>query len=339
MSIAEPGVARKMGIFRRIRDFRETNLILIIIGIGVILSIATPSFFTSANISSVSVSFALDTIVVIGMSLIIISGGIDLSVGAVLSLSCALTAVLFQSGVPFILCVLSGIIASVLCGAFNGYLISRQKMAPFIVTLAMMGIARGLCFVLTTGSPISLVNKLPPVFKYLGSGRIEGFPVVVIIAFILVVVADTLFRRSPMLRLVYYSGSNEKAAVYSGINVPKVKFLGYIFTSLLCGIAGLLFLSRFSYSSPVAGSGLELTMIAGCVIGGISMEGGEGTILGSVLGVILLSLINNGLILLSVSVYWQQLISGSILITAVWFDYYRVRMRNKKTMTMRVTQG
>ena len=330
MSNAEPAVARRVGIFRIIRDFRETNLTLIIVGIGVVLSIGTPSFLTSANIRAVSVSFALDCIVVIGMSLIIISGGIDLSVGAVLSLSCALTAVLFQNGVPFVLCVLGGIIASVLCGAFNGYLISRQKMAPFIVTLAMMSIARGLCFVLTTGSPISLVNKLPPVFKYLGSGRIVGFPVVVIIAFVLVVIADLLFRRSPLLRLVYYSGSNEKAAVYSGINVPKVKFLGYVFSSLLCGIAGLLFLSRFSYSSPVAGSGLELTMIAGCVIGGISMEGGEGTVLGSVLGVILLSLINNALILLSVSVYWQQLISGSILITAVWLDYYRVRRRNKK---------
>jgi ribose transport system permease protein len=321
---------KRMGIARRITNFREFNLILIIILIGVVLSIATPSFLTSSNLRAVAVSFALDCIVVIGMSLTIISGGIDLSVGAVLSLSCALTAVLFQTGLPFVVCALAGMLASLGCGVFNGFLIAKQKMAPFIVTLAMMSIARGIGFVLTTGSPISLVNKLPPAFKYLGSGVLAGFPVVVLISVVLVIIADVLFRRSPLLRLVYYSGSNEKAAVFSGLNVPKIKFLGYVVTALLCGVAGLLFLSRFSYSSPVAGMGLELTMIAGCVIGGISMEGGEGTVLGSVLGVILLSLINNGLILLSVSVYWQQFIGGCILITAVWLDYYRNRGRSKK---------
>lgn len=330
MAQAKAPAMKKISIFRIIKDFRETNLIIIILALGVILSIASPAFLTASNLRSVSVSFAIDCIVVIGMSLVIISGGIDLSVGAVLALSCALSAVLYKSGLPFIICILAGVIASLLCGLFNGYLISRQKMAPFIVTLAMMSIARGICFILTTGSPISLVNQLPAGFKYLGSGSLFGFPIIVIIAMLIVIVADILFRKSPLLRQVYYSGSNEKAAIFSGIKVSKVKLLVYVFSSLLCGLAGLLFLSRFSYSSPVAGNGLELTMIAGCVIGGISMEGGEGTVLGSVLGVIMLSLINNGLVLLNISVYWQQFIGGVILISAVWLDYYRIRSRSKK---------
>ena len=324
------GVEKQKSIFRKIRDFREINLIFIIIALGVLLWIFTESFMTPSNLRSVSVSFALDCIVVIGMSLVIISGGIDLSVGAVLALACTLTAVLYLDGMPFILCALIGLSASVLCGLFNGFLIAKQKMAPFIVTLAMMGIARGICFIITTGTPISLVNKLPAGFKYLGAGSIGGFPVLVLISFIIVFIADLLFRKSPLLRQVYYSGSNEKAAIFSGIKVTKVKLLVYVFSSFLCGIAGLLFLSRFSFASPVAGQGLELTMIAGCVIGGISMEGGEGTVLGSVLGIIMLSLINNGLILLNVSVYWQQFIGGIILISAVWLDYYRVSRRNKK---------
>ena len=321
---------KQKSILKKIIDFRELNLIIIIVVIAALLTIFTDSFATSGNLRAVGVSFALNCIVVIAMALVIISGGIDLSVGSVMALSTCLTAVLYLEGLPFIVCALAGIAASILCGLFNGFLIAKQKMAPFIVTLATMGIARGICLIITTGTPLSLVNKLPAAFKFLGAGSIGNFPVIVIISVVLFVVADILFRKSPLLRQVYYSGSNQKAAVFSGIKVVKVKILVYVFSSLLCGIAGLLFLARFSYASPVAGQGLELIMIAGCVIGGISMEGGEGTVLGAVLGIIMLSVINNGLILLAVSVYWQQFIAGIILITAVWLDYYRISRRNKK---------
>ena len=327
---SESNRIKQKRLFNSILNFRELNLIIIIIVIAAFLWIFTDSFSTINNLRSVGVSFAINCIVVIAMALVIISGGIDLSVGSVMALSSCLFAVLYLDGYPFILCVLASIGASLLCGLFNGFLIAKQKMPPFIVTLAMLGIARGICLIITTGTPLSLVDKLPPAFRFLGGGSIQGIPVLLIISVILVVIADTLFRKSPLLRQVYYTGSNQKAAEFSGINVDKVKILVYVFSALLCGLAGLLFVSRYSFASPVAGQGLELTVIAGCVIGGISMEGGEGTVLGAVLGVILLSVINNGLILLDVSVYWQQFISGIILITAVWLDYTRISRRNKK---------
>ncbi len=322
--------APRVSVLSKLKDFREGTLILIILCIGAILSILSPVFFTPANLKAVAVGIAIDCIVVIGMSLVIISGGIDLSVGATMALSCALSAVLYTKGLPFILCLLCGFLASLLCGVFTGFMISKQKMPPFIVSMATMCIARGLCFIITQGYAISLTNKLPPAFKALGTGTIGGyFPILILISIVMVAIADTLFRRSPKLRLVFYAGSNEKTAMYSGIAVAKVKWLTYVFSAALCGIAGILFFARFSYASAVVGNGMEMTMIAGCVIGGISMEGGEGTVLGSVLGVIMLALITNGLVLLNISVYWQQFISGIILITAVWLDYYRNRIREQ----------
>ncbi len=317
-------------MFNSLKNFREGTLILIILFLGVILSAVSPVFLTSANLRALFISVALDCIVVIGMSLVIISGGIDLSVGAVMALSCSLSAVLYVKGVPFIFCVIVGVIASLLCGLFNGFLISKQKMTPFIVTLATMTIARGLSFIITQGYNISLTNKLPPVFKALGSGSIVRIPNLVIISFIFIIIFDVLFRKSPLFRLVFYSGSNEKAALFSGINVSKVKMMAYIFSSALCGLAGILFLSRFSYASAIVGTGMELNMIAGCVIGGISMEGGQGTVLGSALGLIMLAIITNGLVLMNISIYWQQFVSGIILITAVWLDYYRNRIKDRR---------
>jgi ribose transport system permease protein len=318
------------GIFKMVAEFREINLIVIILVLGVVLSFASPAFLTAMNLRSVGIGFATNCIVVIGMALVIIGGGIDLSVGSVLCLSCAFSGYLVYNGVPMVWASLAGIVSSILCGVFCGFLISYHNMPPFIVSMSMMSIARGIAYILTTGTSISLIGKLPAGFKFIGSGSIGPAPFIVVICIIMGLIADVLFRKLPLLRLVYYVGSNEKAAAFSGIKVKKVKLYVYIISALLSGLAGQLFLSRFSYATPVAGNGLELIMIAGCVIGGVSMEGGEGTVLGSILGVVMLSLINNALILLNISVYWQQFVSGCILITAVWLDYYRVRRANRK---------
>ena len=325
LNTAAPG-----GLIRKIGNFREINLIVIIFVLGIVMSVLSPSFLTVLNMRSVSIGFATNCVTVIGMALVIICGGIDLSVGSVLAFSCALTTVLFVKGVPLAVASAAGLGASVLCGVFNGVLIASYDMPPFIVTMSMMSIARGLVYILTTGTSISLVNKLPPAFKFIGSGNIGSIPFLVVICVLAGHAADVLFRKSPVLRLAYYVGSNSRAAAFSGIAVKKVKLAVYIVSALLSGMAGQMFLSRFSYSSPVAGNGLEMIMIAGCVIGGVSMEGGEGTVLGSMLGVVLLSLINNGLILLNVSVYWQQFISGCILIIAVSLDYFRFRRAARK---------
>lgn len=327
------------GIFSRLRDFREGTLILIIVAFCVLLWILSPSFLSASNLKAVAVGFSIDAIVVVGMALVIISGGIDLSVGSVLALSTVIIASLYFNGTPLILAILAAIGASTVCGLFNAFFIGKQKMPPFIVTLAMMSIARGLCYIITEGRSISLTGKLPAGFKSLGSGHILGIPIIVIILLVFVIISDILFRKSPVLRQVFYTGSNSKAAAYSGVNVTHVKFGVYLASSILCGLAGMLMFSRFSYASPSAGSGMELTMIAGCVIGGVSMEGGEGTVLGSVLGIILLALITNGLVLLNISVYWQQFISGIILILAVWLDYSRNKARTKKKLSNQKEQA
>jgi ribose transport system permease protein len=317
-------IAKK--VLQTISNFREINLIVIILALSVILSITTPSFLKPLNLRSVSMGFATNVIVVIGMALVIICGGIDLSVGSVLCLSCSLTTVLFKAGCPFFLASAAGLGISILCGVFNGVLIAYYDMAPFIVTMSMMQIARGLGYILTTGTSIALVNQLPPAFRFIGAGILGNLvPFLVVLCVLIGIIADVIFRKTPLLRTVYYVGSNSKAAAFSGINVKKVKVSAYIASALLAGIGGQMTLSRFNYSSPTFGNGLEMTMIAGCVIGGVSMEGGEGTVLGSMLGVVLLSIISNGLILLDVSVYWQQFITGLILITAVSLDYFRVR--------------
>ncbi len=320
---------KKTGAFSKLKNFRELNLIIIIAAICVIMSFLSPVFATATNIRAVAISLALDFIVVTAMALVIISGGIDLSVGATMGVACAITAVMYTGGSPFIVCVVCGFGVAVLMGFFNGFLIAKQKMPPFIVTLAAMSIARGLCFIVTQGYSISLTNKLPAGFKILGSGEVGGIPVLVIISIAFIIFADIMFRRSPVLRKVFYTGSNEKTAAYSGIPVSKIKISVYVVSAALCGLAGILFLARFSYASAIVGQGIEMSMIAGCVIGGVSMEGGEGSVLGAVLGVTMLALINNALVLLNISVYWQEFISGVILITAVWLDYYRNSRRQK----------
>ncbi|MDR1133600.1 MAG: ABC transporter permease [Synergistaceae bacterium] len=317
--------APREGVLRKIMNFREINLIFIILVLVAVLWWLKPAFVSELNLRSLTINLATNLVVVIGMALVIISGGIDLSVGSVVALSSAVTTVLFRDGMPVAAASVCGLLVSVCCGVFNGYLVAYHKLPPFIVSMSMMSIARGLCYILTTGTSISLVNKLPQWFNFIGGGYIGKAPFLVLTCVALGLIADVLFRKSPILRLVYYVGSNERAAAFSGISTRRVKLAVYVTTALLSGIAGQMFLSRFSYATPNVGNGLELTMIASCCIGGVSMEGGEGTVLGSMLGVVLMALITNGMILNEVSVYWQQFVMGVILISAVILDYVRVR--------------
>jgi len=323
------GIAN-ISLIKKLKNFREGTMVLIIIVISILLWILSPSFLTVSNLRAVAVGFSINAMVVVGMALVMISGGIDLSVGSVLALSTITVAKLYANGTPLILAILAAIAVCALCGLFNAFFIGKYNMPPFIVTLALMSVARGLCYIITRGRSIALTGQLPAGFKELGSGNILGMPILVIIVVVFVVIADILFRKSALLRLVFYTGSNQKAAQFSGINVTKVKFGVYIASSILCGLGGILMFSRFSYASATAGNGMELTMIAGAIIGGVTFEGGEGTVLGSVLGIILLALITNGLVLVNISVYWQKFIAGIILILAVWFDYYRSKTSKEK---------
>jgi len=309
----------RVGAWRKLTRFREATLILTIIAICIVMSFLSPYFFTAENLSTTILSFAINGIVVIGMTIVMVNGGIDLSVGSVMAVIGAVAGRLYQAGVSIWIAAPTALVLGALIGAFNGFFITRVGLSPFITTLAMLSIARGAAFVVTQGIPLSLYS-MPDAFKSIGKGAVIG-PVVIIIFVVFVVAADFLMRRSTILRRVVYTGSSEKAAIFSGINVRSVKMGVYILSSFLAGLGGILSIARFATATPYFASGLELQAISACVIGGASLAGGDGSIIGSVFGIALLAIITTSMILLNVSVYWQDLVSGIILLAAVSLDY------------------
>ena len=308
--------------FRAIRSFREGTLILIILSVCVIMSFVSPFFMTWPNIKAILLSFSTEGIVVVGMTIILIVGGFDLSVGSVMCLAMVVGGKLFLLGVDPWLASLLGIAICALIGFLMGIIVTKVGLNFFITTLAFMGIARGLCFVITEGTPLSLF-ALPKAFKFVGQGSIYGIPFTIFLFGIIVVISDYLMRNSTLMRKVYYTGSNQKAAVFSGIKAHRVTIGTTILCSTLAGIAGIIYMSRFGASIPGFGIGLELTAISAAVIGGASITGGVGTVLGAVLGVALLQTITGSMVLMDVSPYWQDLIRGGILLGAVSLDHIR----------------
>ncbi|WP_171124766.1 MULTISPECIES: ABC transporter permease [unclassified Ruegeria] len=326
VNLAQADAADNMPFLKRLFRMRETGLIVIILALFLIMSFASPYFLTWANMRAMSMAFAVDGLLVIGMTILLISGGIDLSVGSVTALAMVIAGWLFLSGVnPWV----ASAMAIALCtgiGAFMGFFVTRVGLHHFIVSLAIMVIARGACLLFTGGRPLGLYT-LPPEFKFIGQGTIGQIPIVIVIFLVFVIAFDFMLRRTTMFRKVFYTGSNEKAAAYSGIRTKKVIFLTTTLCSTLCGIAGIIYMARFGSAQPTFGLGLELTIIAAAVIGGASLNGGSGSILGAILGVILLSLVSSSLALLDVSVYWQDIIRGSILLAAVTIDHYLNKRR------------
>ena len=314
-------------VVKFINSFREGTLILIIVALSIFMTFMASSFLTTGNIRATVLSFAIDGFVVIGMTLVLVSGGIDLSVGSIIALVGTIVGQLYLS-MEIDIWIASGIglIIAVLLGGINGVFVTKVGLDPLITTLATMAIYRGGSYVVTKGIPLSLY-KVPDTFKFLGRGDILNIPFVIIVFFTLAVVFDFLFRRSTYLRKVFYVGSNPQAAKFSGINVNKVKVTVYLASGLLAGIAGLFSISRFATATPTLSTDANMIAISACVIGGCSMTGGEGTIFGAVLGIALLAIINSSLILLDVPVYYQMLISGSILLLAVSLDF--LSNRNK----------
>ncbi len=310
----------------KLSQMRELNLIIILAVAIVIMSFASPYFPHWANIKTVLGSMSIDGIIVVGMTIILISGGIDLSVGAVMCLSMAICAKLFIAGLnPWV----AAIVAMAACagiGAGIGFLVTKVKLTHFIVTLAVMGIARGVVEALTTGTPISIVNihDQVPSFKFLGQGQFgEGdiqIPMTIIVFAVIVVIMEIIVRKSSIMRLVFYTGSNEKAAAYSGIKVNKVKTMACVACSMFAGFAGIIYLNKFSGVALSAGVGMEMTAIASAVIGGVSMNGGKGSVLGAILGLALMSIVQDALTLFTVAAFWQNLIRYIIVLAAVILD-------------------
>lgn len=293
-----------------------------------VISILSDRFFTETNVWNVMRQISVNICISVGMTLVMLTAGIDLSVGSVLALCGAITAGLLKNGIGFsslnlymgftmLGACLVGIMAGALLGIFNGWTITRFKVPPFVATLAMLTIARGLTMLWTKGFPIS---GLQSNFSFLGTGWLLGVPVPVWISAIVVVGAILVTNKTRLGRYIYAIGGNENAAKLSGINIKKVKIIVYAIAGALAAIGGLIVTSRLDAAQPNAGTGYELDSIAAVVIGGTSLSGGRGTILGTVLGAVIIGVLNNGLVLLNVSPFWQQVVKGMVILAAVVID-------------------
>jgi ribose transport system permease protein len=294
----------------------------------VALSLASENFLTVDNGLNVLRQISINLCLSIGMTMIILSGGIDLSVGSVLAFAGAVSAGLLKNGLPlpytdFVLqftvlgAIVGGIVVGGALGWFNGFMITRFRLPPFVATLGMLSIARGLTRLWTGGFPIT---DLGPTFTFMGTGYWLGIPMPVWISAALVVVFVVVTRRTRFGRYLYAVGGNERAAKLSGLNVSRVKRTVYMLGGALAGVAGLLATARQNAADPKIGVGYELDSIAAVVIGGTSLSGGRGSILGTVLGCLIIGVLNNGLVLLGVSPDWQLVVKGVVILIAVAID-------------------
>lgn len=321
--------------FKDVLKSTEFGIFIAFLALCAILSFANKNFLTVYNISTVMKQVSFIAIMSVGMTMVILTAGIDLSVGAVLGLVNVLAALFInifanKFGLAPGNSIALGISIGLICGAFlgfvNGIIIVKWALPPFIVTLGMMNIARGLALVITKGAPIT---GLPECFGCLAEGRLIGIPVPVIIMVIIYILGYLFLSRTVWGRYIYASGGNEKATWLSGVNVNKIKVMVYTITGLLSGLAGIMLVSRLSQGSPITGTGYELSVIGAVVIGGTDLMGGKGSVLGSLIGALIMGVLANGLVLLSVSAFWQQVILGVVIIVAVALGSMRRKLSLK----------
>lgn len=284
-----------------------------------IVSILNPSFLEPLNLLNLLRQVAINALIAFGMTFVILTGGIDLSVGSILALSSALIAGMIVSGIDPILAILIGCILGAVMGAINGLLITKGKMAPFIATLATMTIFRGLTLVYTDGNPITGLGE-NYAFQLFGRGYFLGIPVPAITMIIAFAVLWVILHKTSFGRKTYAIGGNEKAALISGIKVPRVKVMIYALAGLLSALAGAILTSRLNSAQPTAGTSYELDAIAAVVLGGTSLSGGRGLIVGTLIGALIIGTLNNGLNLLGVSSFFQMVVKGVVILIAVLID-------------------
>ncbi len=306
---------------------REFSLFVVLLLACILMSSLSPVFFTWANAEAMLLALSVDAIIAVGMVVLLISGGLDLSIGSTLGLTGVVTGLLLNHGFPAWAAILLGLVSAVMVGVGNGLLVARMKINPFITTLGMQMMIRGVLLVLAGGKA---VLNLPESFTIIGQGRLFGIQYPIYIMLVLVIVGEILVRNMRFFRQSYYIGGNEKSARLSGINVDLIKVFNYCLVAALAGVAGLLITARFGSSSVTVGGGLELRVITATIIGGASLNGGEGSVLGAFLGAAFMAVLANSLNLLGVDVYWQNLITGLILIIAVVIDVLNERRKTRQ---------
>ncbi len=297
--------------------FRESILVLVLIVVGIAMTIASPVFLTWSNIEAILLGLSVEGTITVGMAILLVSGGLDLSVGSTLAFSGVVCGLALVAGVPAAAAMALALLAAFAVGLVNGLLIARLKMNPFIITLGMMITIRGLLLVIAQGRA---VLNLPAAFTVVGQGRLFGVQYPIYIMIILVILGDILLRNTRFFRQNYYLGGKEQAARLSGINVAFVKIFNYCLIAVLAGVSGLMLTARFGAASVTVGNGVEMRVITAAIIGGASLNGGEGSVLGAFLGALFMGILANALNLLGVDVYWQNLVTGLMLILAVVFD-------------------
>lgn len=304
---------------QRINERYGTLFILILMVI--ITTILYPGFLSSTNLTNVVRQISIIAIIAFGSTFVIISGGIDLSPGSIVGLTSVVVASLAHPGMyPVIVPILAGMIVGSLAGVVNGMLITKTRIPPFIATLGMMITARGAALIYSDGRPIGNFTKT---FEFIGGGDLFGVPVPILILVMILILSHIILNNTIFGLYTYAIGSNEQAAMISGINVNKYKVLIYMYAGLMASIAAIVLTSRISSGQPIAGTGFELDAIAASVIGGTSLSGGIGTIPGTVIGALIMGILNNAMDLLGVSAYWQQVFKGAIIVGAVILDQKR----------------
>lgn len=291
------------------------GLLLIII----IISFMSPSFLTATNIFNVLRQVSISALIAFGMTFVILTGGIDLSVGSTLALTGAISAGLLAGGMDPFLAMLIGLLLGAVLGAVNGVIIAKGKVAPFIATLATMTIYRGLTLVYTDGKPVSGLGD-SVLFQMFGKGYFLGIPVPVITMLIAFLVLYFILRKTTFGRRVYAIGGNEEASRLSGINVDRITIAVYSLTGMLAALSALILTSRLNSAQPTAGQSYELDAIAAVVLGGTSLTGGRGWIFGTLVGALIIGVLNNGLNLIGVSSFFQQVVKGVVILIAVLID-------------------
>lgn len=309
--------------------FKKYGIVFILLGLFILMSILSPAFLKTRNLLNVVRQISVIGLIGMGVTMVIITTGIDLSSGSVIALAAVVASSFAQRvgwdaamypglvGLPVIIPLLAGLIVGVACGVINGSIIAKFKIPPFIATLGMMTVARGLALLYSDGRPISSLTES---YNFIGQGEIFGIPFPIIILVLMAVMTHILLNNTKFGRYVYAIGGNENAALISGLNISKYKILIYTYAGMLSGLAGIVLSSRISSGQPGLGAGYELDAIASAVIGGTSLNGGIGTVWGTIVGALIIGVLNNGLDLLNVSAYWQQIVKGIIIVAAIILD-------------------
>lgn len=293
--------------------------LLALVLLFIVITVLNPSFMEPNNILNLLRQTSINALIAFGMTFIILTGGIDLSVGSILALSSALMAGMMVSGLDPILAILVGILLGAIMGVINGILVSKGKMAPFIVTLATMTIFRGLTLVYTDGKPITGIGD-SVMFQMLGRGYFLGVPVPAVVMIIAFMILWFLLLKTSFGRKTYAIGGNERASRISGIKVDRVKVAIYGLAGTMAAIAGAILTSRLNSAQPTAGQSYEMDAIAAVVLGGTSLSGGKGRLFGTLVGVLIIGTLNNGMNLLGVSSFYQQVVKGAVILIAVLLD-------------------